>query len=522
MRQKKLLSLVLSLTLLLGVFFGLGMPAQAEDDQLVIGMASDILSMDPYRYDEGPTNQFMRHIFQALVMIDQDLVFQPLLAESFEQSEDGLTWTFNLRKGVLFHDGSELTSKDVKASMELANNPDSPSAFSIYTGAIKEIETPDDYTVIFHLKAVDTIFLFELSNVYILKAENIVDKTEEEIADNPVGTGPYVFVEQVKEDHIDLKYNEDYWGEEPEFKNVRFRPISNPATRTATMLSGEIDFMMDVPVRDADRLANAEGIELLTRQGLREIYVNLDARPDSPHFPDGDNPMANVKVREAMFLAIDRETIIKNVMNGHAYRMNSIVPQGYVGEEDLDMPEYNPEKAKELLAEAGYPDGFEITFDAPNDRYVNDAEIAQAVAAYWEKIGIKVNLNLMPKANFFKHISVREENTMALMTGWSDASVDGISLLKDMVHTYDKEINYGSVNRGHYSNPEVDKLIEEAMAEPDMEKRAELVKEANKLSAFEYPVLPLHYEEDSYAIKDTLDFTPTFDKMVYAWRFHKK
>lgn len=111
---------------------------------------------------------------------------------------------------------------------------------------------------------------------------------------------------------------------------------------------------------------------------------------------------------------------------------------------------------------------------------------------------------------------------MALMTGWSDASVDGISLLKDMVHTYDNEVNYGTVNRGHYSNPEVDKLIEEAMAEPDMEKRADLVKEANKLSAFEYPVLPLHYEEDSYAIKDTLDFTPTFDKMVYAWRFHKK
>lgn len=522
MRKKKLLSLILSLILLLGVCLSLSLPAQAEDDQLVIAMASDILSMDPYRYDEGPTNQFMRHIFQPLVMIDQDLVFQPLLAESFEQSEDGLTWTFKLRQGVLFHDGSELTSTDVKASIELASDPDSPSAFSIYAGSIKEIETPDDYTVIFHLKSVDTIFLFELSNIYILKADNIVGKTEQEIAANPIGTGPYVFVEQVKEDHIDLKYNENYWGEEPEFKNVRFRPISNDATRTATMLSGEIDFMMDVPVRDAERLANADGIELLTRQGLREIYVNLDARPDSPFFPEGENPMADARVREAMFLAIDRETIIKNVMNGHAYLMNSIVPQGYVGEEEVDLPNYNPEKAMELLAEAGYPDGFEITFDAPNDRYVNDAEIAQAVTAYWEKIGIKVNLNLMPKSNFFTHISVRENNTMALMTGWSDASVDGVSLLKDMVHTYNREVNYGSVNRGHYSNPEVDKLIEKALAEPDVEKRAEIVKEANQLSAFEYPVLPLHYEEDSYAIKDNLEFTPTFDKMVYAWRFHKK
>lgn len=519
--MKKSFIVLLVLTLFLTIL-GPGAAMRADDDQLVIGMASDILSMNPFRYDEGPTNQFMRHIFDTLVQVDADRKFQPWLAESFEQSEDGLTWTFHLRKDVKFHDGAPLTTEDVIASFEHASNPDSPSAFSIYLTSIDKIEAPDDTTLVFHLKQVDTIFLFEVSNIYIRRAEHITGKTEQELQENPIGTGMYRFVEQVKEDHIDVSYNEDFWGEEPDFKNVRFRPISNAATRTATMLSGDLDIMMDVPVRDMDRISNTDGIELIQMKGLRQIYLNCDCREDSPHFEGTANPMADPRVREALFLSIDREAIITKVMNGHAYLMNSVIPEGYVGYEEYEMPEYNPERAKELLAEAGYPDGFEVTLDAPNDRYVNDGQIAQAVAGFFEKIGVKVNLNLMPKSNFFSHISVRENNTMLLMTGWADSSVEGISFLKDMVHTYAKEQNYGSVNRGHFSAEEVDALIEKGLSEPDEAKRAEIVKEAWKLAAPLYALLPLHYEEDSYAVKDSLEYAARFDKMIYAWDFHRK
>ena len=518
--MKKTFVTLLAIVLVLVSLFPV--PAMAAEDQLVIGMASDILSMNPYKFDEGPTNQFMRHIFDTLIQVNAEKEFVPWLAESFEQAEDGLSWTFKLREGVIFHDGSPLTSKDVKASFEVASNPDSPSAFSIYTNSIESIETPDDLTVIFKLKIVDTIFPFCVSNVYILKAENIIDKTEQEIADNPIGSGMYKFVEQVKEDHIDIEYNEDFWGEEPEFKKVRFRPISNAATRTATMLSGELDVMMDVPVRDIDRIENSEGINLIKMKGLRQIYLNCDAREDSPLFEGEVNPMADPKVREAMFLSIDRQAIIDKVMNGHAYLMNSVIPEGYVGYEDYEMPEYNPERAKELLAESGYPDGFEVTLDAPNDRYVNDGQIAQAVAGYFEKVGIKVNLNLMPKSNFFTHIRVRDNNTMLLMTGWADSSVEGISFLKDMIHSYHPDQNYGTINRGHYENAEIDALIEEGLSEPDPEKRAEIVKKAWQLAAPEYALLPLHYEEDSYAVKDNLQYEARFDKMIYAWEFSSK
>lgn len=488
-------------------------------DSLVIALSSDILSMDPYRYDEGPTNQVMLHMYEGLVSQAPDMSFEPCLAESWEQSEDALTWTFHLRDGVKFHDGEVLDSADVLASIETASNPDSPSAYSGYTSTFSSVEAPDEKTVVIKTEKPNPLMLFNVAQIYILKKENVEGKTEEEIAANVVGTGRYKFVEQVKEDHIDMVANEDYWGEVPAIKNVRFRPITNEATRTATMLTGEVDFTVDISVRDIDRLESTDGISVLKQKGLREIYLNLDSREDSPLFPGQKNPMSDARVREAMYLAIDEATIIKNIMNGCAFEMNSIVPENYVGYQEVERKAYDPERAKELLAEAGYPDGFEVTLDAPNDRYMNDDQIAQAVAGYFEKVGIKVNLNLMPKSNFFSYIKPAENNSMLLMTGWSDASGDGLSLLHDMLYTFDREAGVGTVNRGHYSNAEVDALIDQAYMEPDEGKRAEIIASADQIARDDFAYIPLHFEQDTYAIKDTLDYTPRMNKYVFAWEF---
>ncbi|MCB7320357.1 ABC transporter substrate-binding protein [Lacrimispora sp. 210928-DFI.3.58] len=491
-------------------------------DSLVIAMASDILSMDPYRYDEGPTNQVMLHMYEGLVRQAADMSFEPCLAESWDTSEDGLTWTFHLRKGVKFHDGEEMDSADALASIKTAMNPDSPSAFSSYTSSFTSVEAPDAETIVITTDTINPLMLFDLAQIYILKQENVEGKTEEEIAAKVVGTGRYKFVEQVKEDHIDMVANEDYWGEVPAIKNVRFRPITNEATRTATMLTGEVDFTIGVSVRDIDRLENTEGISVLRQKGLREIYLNLDSREDSPLFPGQKNPMSDPKVRQAMYLAIDESAIIKSIMNGCAFEMNSIVPEGYVGYKEVSREAYDPEKAKALLAEAGYPDGFEVTLDAPNDRYMNDAQIAQAVAGFLEKVGIKVNLNLMPKANFFSYIKPVENNSMFLMTGWSDSSGDGLSLAHDMLHTYDREAGKGTVNRGHYSNAEVDALIEQALTELDDAKRGELVAQIDEIARADYAYIPLHFEQDTNAIKDTLNYTPRMNNYVFAWEFSYK
>ena len=466
-------------------------------DSLVIVTSSDVLSMDPYRYDEGPTNQIMLHIYEAMVAQNADMSFGPCLAESWETSEDGLTWTFHLREGVKFHDGDVMDSGDVVASINLASNPDSPSAYSSYTSSFESVEAPDANTVVIKTEKPNPLMLFDVAQLYVLKQEIAEVGTEEQVADNVIGTGRYKFVEQVKEDHIDLAANEDYWGEVPAIKNVRFRPITNEATRTATMLTGDVDFTIDVSARDIDRLDATEGISVIKQKGLREIYLNLDSREDSPLFPGQKNPMSDVKVRQAMYLAIDEDTIIKNIMNGCAFEMNSVVPEDYVG--------YT-----------------EVTFDAPNDRYMNDEQIAQAVAGYLEKVGIKVNLNLMPKANFFSYIKPLENKTMFLMTGWSDASGDGLSLMHDMLYTYNREAGDGGVNRGHYSNAQVDALVDQAFVEMDDAKRGELVAEADKIAREDYAYIPLHFEQDTYAIKDTLNYTPRMNKYVYAWEFSYK
>ena len=279
----------------------------------------------------------MLHIYEAMVAQNADMSFGPCLAESWETSEDGLTWTFHLREGVKFHDGDVMDSGDVVASIKLASNPDSPSAYSSYTSSFESVEAPDANTVVIKTERPNPLMLFDVAQLYVLKQEIAEVGTEEQVADNVIGTGRYKFVEQVKEDHIDLAANEDYWGEVPAIKNVRFRPITNEATRTATMLTGDVDFTIDVSARDIDRLDATEGISVIKQKGLREIYLNLDSREDSPLFPGQKNPMSDVKVRQAMYLAIDEGTIIKNIMNGCAYEMNSVVPEDYVATPKLPV-----------------------------------------------------------------------------------------------------------------------------------------------------------------------------------------
>jgi len=488
-----------------------------KKDSIVIAVSSDILSMDPYRYNETPTNQFMLHIYETLISFDNEAQVQPGLAEKWNIADDGVTYTFNLRQGVKFHDGDEFTAEDVIASFNVAKNPDSPSAFSNFFSNVESYEATDDYTVVVKTKGVYPILLSDLSNIYILKKENVEGKTEEEIADTIIGTGRYKFVEQVKEDHIDLVANSEHWSGEKPITNVRFRPITNEATRTATMLTREVDITVDISVRDVERLNNTEGMSVITQQGLREIYLNFDSRKDSPFFKDKLNPMADKKVREAMYRAIDVETIVKNIMNNYATVMNSYIPENYNGYKVVERSAYDPELSKQLLAEAGYPDGFEITLDASNDRYVNDGDIAQAVAGYLEKVGIKVNLNLMPKANFFSYIKPKENQSMFLMTGWSDSSGEGLTLVNDLLYTYDLERGVGTVNRGHYSNTEVDALIDKASREMDAVKRAEYVSEADRVAREEFGYIPLHYEHDTYAVKDGINFTPRMNKYIEAW-----
>lgn len=496
--------------------------AEAKRDHVTIALSTDVSSLNPYGQDNNVTNQVMFHIYEPLVTQDRDLSIIPCLADSWEESEDGMTWTFKLHEGVKFHDGSDFTAEDVVASYNYAMT-ESESYKGRFT-TVDSVEATDEHTVVLHMNKKYPLLLTDLAMVCIAKKENIEGKTEEEIGNTVIGTGRYKLVEHVKEDHIDMEVNEDYWGEIPEIKTVRFRPISNAATRTATMLSGELDVMGGVSVQDVERLEATEGIHIVSEPSMEMIYINMEQMlDDNPGVEGGGNPLKDVRVRKAMYQAIDTDMIINNIMQGHAYPTATLIRDTFNGyNPDLERYPYDPEAAKALLAEAGYPDGFAITLDAGSDITVNSSEVAQAVAGYWEKIGIKVNLNLMPSATFLPHIRPYEHKTGLLISAWSVYTGEGITMMNQHCYTYDQEKGTGSANRGHYSNPEVDKLIDEAMQESDKERRAELTKEIDQITHDDVAYIPLYVQENIFAVKDDVDYTPRFNKYVFAWEIHIK
>lgn len=491
-------------------------------DNVTIALATDVSSLNPYGQDNNVTNQVMFHIYEPLVTQDRDLSIIPCLADSWEESEDGMTWTFKLHEGVKFHDGSDFTSEDVVASYNYAK--DVSGSYNSRFATVESIEAVDDYTVVLHMKNKYPLLLTDLAMVCISSKENIEGKTEEEIGNSVIGTGRYKLVEHVKEDHIDMVANEEYWGGAPEIKSVRFRPISNAATRTATMLSGELDVMGGVSVQDVERLEATEGIHVVSEPSMEMIYMNMEQMlDDNPAVEGGGNPLKDVRVRQAMYQAIDTDMIINNVMQGHAYPTATLIRDTFNGySPELERFPYDPEAAKALLAEAGYPDGFTITLDAGSDITVNSSEVAQAVAGYLEKIGIKVNLNLMPSATFLPHIRPYEHKTGLLISAWSVYTGEGITMMNQHCYTYDQEKGTGNANRGHYSNPEVDKLISEAMQESDKERRAQLTKQIDKMTHDDVAYIPLYVQENIFAVKDDIDYTPRFNKYIFAWEISVK
>lgn len=491
-------------------------------DSVTIALATDVSSLNPYGQDNNVTNQVMFHVYEPLVTQDRDLSIIPCLADSWEESEDGMTWTFKLHEGVKFHDGSDFTSEDVVASYDYAREPG--SSYNSRFTSVESVEAVDDYTVVIHMKNKYPLLLTDLAMVCISNKENIEGKTPEEVGSSVIGTGRYKLVEHVKEDHIDMVANEEYWGGAPEIKSVRFRPISNAATRTATMLSGELDVMGGVSVQDVARLEATEGIHVVSEPSMEMIYMNMEQMlDDNPAVEGGGNPLKDVRVRQAMYQAIDTDMIINNVMQGHAYPTATLIRDTFNGySPELERFPYDPEAAKALLAEAGYPDGFTITLDAGSDITVNSSEVAQAVAGYLEKVGIKVNLNLMPSATFLPHIRPYEHKTGLLISAWSVYTGEGITMMNQHCYTYDQEKGTGNANRGHYSNPEVDKLISEAMQESDKERRAELTKQIDKMTHDDVAYIPLYVQENIFAVKDDIDYTPRFNKYIFAWEISVK
>ena len=488
---------------------------------LTVGLTSDAVNLDPQAGEELSSNILFYHIYDPLVRRNADLSFGPGLAESWELSDD-TTWVFKLRKGVKFHNGEEFKASDVVFTLDrlkkslMANLGANIASFKAIDDYTVEIKTPRPYAVLPN----------DLAAVLILNEKYAKEVGDEQLDLKPVGTGPYKLGEWVKEDHLTLQANTDYFAGAPKIDTVTFRPITNGATRTAALLTGEVDVIQDLNVRDVERVKSDERYKVLTQPSLLNVVLSIDQRAKSPTIALDKNPMADRRVREAMVRAIDTAAINKVIMNGLSTPSDQYVPASHTGHVDgadfRAMYPFDLDKANQLMAEAGYADGFTVTLDTTNNRYVNDQQIAQALASMLGKIKIDLKLNLMPKSNFFGYIRVPSDKSSLIMSGWDVPSGDGGSMYSVMFYSRDKKEGYGQVNRGSYSNPEVDALIDKADATSKLEERDAHLQEVTKILMQDIPMIPIHYEQDLYAAKTNVEMTPRADKFLWAYEIDVK
>ncbi|UVK55750.1 ABC transporter substrate-binding protein [Mesorhizobium sp. AR02] len=526
----------------------LGASANAAGaETLRFAAQGDITSLDPYVIDETFTSGFLGNIYEGLVRRAADLSIQPALAESWEMVEP-TRWRFHLRKGVKFHDGSPFTADDVLFSAERVRGggSDLKNRLSPDTKVVKV----DDYTVDFITAKPNPIIHYQWGNWYMMSkawAEKHGDagpqksgSGQESYANlNENGTGPFVLKSRELGIKTTLAANPDWWGNatrEDNVTDVVFTPIPNSATRVAALLSGEMDVIFPVPVQDVDRIKANPGTSMIVGPELRTVYIFMDQFRDELLYSNikGKNPLKDHRVREALYRAIDIEAIKSKVMRGMSTPSALMVAPGINGSSpDFTRIAYDPQKSKALLAKAGYPDGFEIGLDCPNDRYVNDEAICLAVTNMFAKVGVKVKLNAQTKSKFFdKVLSPKLDFSLGLI-GSTPPSFDSWAPLNSLhqcprltpqsaiwAESDRDKINAGKSNYGGYCNPEVDKLADQVLAETDPDKRNALIKAAWKITTDDIAYLPLHQQWIAWGVRNGVTLKQRADD-VFDWRYVK-
>jgi peptide/nickel transport system substrate-binding protein len=337
-----------------------------------------------------------------------------------------------------------------------------------------------------------------------------------------IGTGPYKLVRFTKGDRIVLERNENYWGDKPEWKTIVFRPITSAGPRVAALLSGDVDFIENVPIQDLPRVKGNADFRVVQGLSNRVIYLHFDYIDDKPPGVDagGKNPFRDKRVRAAISKAIDRDAIVARIMGGVAVPAGELLPNVMFGaNKDAVAPKPDVEGAKKLLAEAGYPSGFSMVLSTPNDRYINDAQVTQAVAQMLTRIGLKVQVDAMTQSTFFARRNKRDFGMW--LAGWGSDTGEMSSPLKALIATPNKDTGMGATNPGGYSNPTVDELLKKALGTVDDTKRAALLAEGSRVAMEDYGAIPLHFEMTTWAFKKGLDYTPRVDQFTQGTMVRK-
>jgi len=477
---------------------------------------ADLLGLDPAINNEGPTNAMKTNLYEGLLYRNFDLSLSAALATEWSQVSPEV-WRFKLRQGVKFHDGTPLKAEDIGFSVGRYNADQSD--MKGYTSTIKEVKVVDENTVDIVTLGPDPILPQQLPLTFIVSKSwaeknntaQVVRGTSAPtfINFNANGTGPFKLVERVADNRTVVEPFAGWWGKpEHNITRAEFRPIANAATRVAALLSGEIDLMYPVPSQDVQRINSTPGAKVLEGPELRTIFFGFDQhRAELLDMKgSGKNPFKDKKVREAFYKAIDINAIQRVVMRGSSRPTGSMVAPGITGfSAEIDKrPAFNPDEAKKLLAEAGYPNGFNVQLDCPNDRYTNDEAICQAVVPMLARVGVTVKLNAQTRSLHFDKIGLKENrNTSFYMLGWTPGTFDAHNMLVNIV-TMDGP-SAGQNNSGAYRNPKVEELTQKSATEMDPKKRLDMLVEAQQIHKDDYGHIPLHQQTLAWGVRDTVD-----------------
>ncbi|MDN3563432.1 ABC transporter substrate-binding protein [Paeniroseomonas aquatica] len=485
----------------------------------------DVNSMDPYTRQETFLLAFGSNFYEPLVRRNTQMQPEPALAERWEQPSPTV-WRFHLRQGVKFSDGSPFTADDVVFSAQRARAPG--SNIQSVLASVKEVRKIDDHTVEFETSAPNPILIQEITNWGMFskawaekndaaRPADLTARGENFATRNAMGTGPFLLQSREPDRRTVLVPNPGWWDKPTHnLQRVELNIIANDATRVAALLSNEVDFVYTVPPQDVERINRTPGVRIIQGPELRTIYFGLDQMRPQLLKSDvqGKNPFQDVRVRRAMLLAIDVNAIQRTVMRGQSRPSNLIYGPGVNGfvEADDVRPPVNINEAKKLLTEAGYPNGFGVTLDCPNDRYVNDEAICTATVAMLARVGIRVTLNAQTRARFFAEVNGPRYNTSFYMLGWTPTTSDAHNALFSLAGTRDG--SRGVFNNGGYSNRQFDTLVDQIAVETDAAKRQAMISQASKILQDDVAYIPLHQQQIVWAARQGVEVPQTADNYI--------
>jgi len=500
-------------------------PAAAQD--LSIGLGSPITSLDPHYANNSPNKALARHFFEAMIAFDDKLNLVPALATSWKRTSD-TSWDFDLRKDVRFSDGTPMTADDVVVSFERAPAvPNSPASLALFTRSIAKVTAIDPHKVRIETKYPDPLLPTMVPEILIIPAK-LKDATTADYnsGKSMVGTGPFAFESYTAGDRLAMKRNDHYWGRKPDWSKVTLRFITNDASRVAALLSNDVQLIENVPPDLVERVKKG-GFNIVQSKPVLPVYVGFDVGRDiTPDVsavnpaPGADtNPLRDKRVRQALSYGIDRKAISERIQQGTTAPAGQLLLDDLFGASPrVKPPAYDPNRAKALLAEAGYKNGLNITIHGPNDRLANDSRVVQSVAQMWNRIGVNAKAEVMPWSVYFPRVGKREFSVYLMSSG---SIAEMATALNSVVVTYDPKNGKGVNNRGRYSNTKLDDLVNTAFLTLDDNKRRDLLQQASDVFAEEEPVMPLYFYSFSIATPKDIRYAPRLDQFTLAQQAYR-